>query len=360
MKAAVCRSFGDPLSIEDVTLRAPGAQDVMIAVRACSICHSDVAFADGAWGGALPAIFGHEVSGVVEAVGSDVEQFKPGDRVIGTLIRSCGSCPSCDRGIDVTCEGVISKTVETPVQDQAGLDVRQPMKIGGFAEATVVHQSQVVSIPNDIAFEQASLLACGVLTGYCAVTKTARVPAGAHVVIIGAGGVGLNSIQGAKSVDAASVIAIDVYDAKLKSAERFGATHTLNGMTDDIAGEISKITKGRGVDFVFVTVGARSAMEQAFGLLAPMGAVVLVGMPATGVLSSFDPGRLAGLNQSILGSKMGTARVAIDVPYLAKSYLDGRLILDELLSERYTLYEINDAMQSSRTGAALRNVIVFP
>jgi S-(hydroxymethyl)glutathione dehydrogenase/alcohol dehydrogenase len=233
------------------------------------------------------------------------------------------------------------------------------MRTGAFAEKVTVHASQVAVIPEDIAFDSASLLACGVITGLGAVFNTAQVPAGSDVVVVGTGGVGLNSVQGAALCGARSVIALDLSDSKLAAARRFGATHALNPSREDVTDAIRQLTRGRGADFVFVTVGAKRAIEQAFPALARGGAVVIVGMPPDGTEIGFDPVVLAARSQKVLGSKMGSARVGIDVPYLVDLYRQGRLKLDELITGRYPLEEINAAIAGVTKGEALRNVIVF-
>jgi S-(hydroxymethyl)glutathione dehydrogenase / alcohol dehydrogenase len=224
----------------------------------------------------------------------------------------------------------------------------------------IVHTSQVATIPKDVPFASASLLACGVITGLGAVFNTAQVPAGSEVVVIGTGGVGLNSVQGAALCGARSVIAIDLSDSKLAAARRFGATHTLNPAKDDLPAAVRQLTGGRGADFAFVTVGAKAAVEQSFGLLARGGSTVIVGMPPSGVITGFDPSSVASYGQRVLGSKMGSARIRIDVPMLVDLYRQGRLKLDELVSGRFPLEEVNAAIAGVIKGEALRNVIVFP
>jgi S-(hydroxymethyl)glutathione dehydrogenase/alcohol dehydrogenase len=222
-----------------------------------------------------------------------------------------------------------------------------------------VHESQVVKLPAEMAFEAASLLACGVITGYGAVANTARVKPGQRVAVVGCGGVGLNSVQAAALAEASMVVALDLADDKLEAARRFGATHAFNPAKTDAAAEIMALTGGRGVDFVFVTVGAKAAFESAFSYLTKNGAVVIVGMPPSGVMASYDPGTVAAWNQKILGSKMGEADISRDIPLLVEHYRAGRLKLDELVSGRYPLEQINDAIAAVNAGKALRNVIVF-
>lgn len=359
MHAAVCRAFGAPLTIEKVVLAPPGPNEVAVAIRAVAICHSDIVFAEGGWGGALPAIFGHEAAGTVVETGAGATEFAPGDEVVVTMVRACGACPCCHRGIPGSCERPEIGSAAPRIIDAEGQPLVQGLKTAAFAEHVVVHESQLVTTPMGFGHERAALLACGVLTGYGAVTNTADVPAGASVAVIGAGGVGLNAVQAAAIRGADPVVAIDLARDKLQAAEIFGATHCVDGLTEDAVAAVMRVTGGRGVDFAFVTVGAAKAMAQSYEMLAPGGAAVLVGIPPTGVVSTFDPGRLASLSQRILGSKMGAANIRKDIPDMIDLHLAGRLKLDELITARYGFEDINEAIAQSKAGAALRNVIVI-
>jgi S-(hydroxymethyl)glutathione dehydrogenase / alcohol dehydrogenase len=359
IRAAVCREFGAPLSIEEVELAEPGPGEVRVKIAACAICHSDIFYLDGAWGGDLPAVYGHEAAGIIESVGEGVTRQKVGDPVVATLIRSCGACPACSEGAPVFCEEVFPLDRKSPLSDRAGAPIVHGMRTGAFADHVVVDASQVAAIPKTMPLASAALIACGVLTGMGAVINTAAVRAGSSVVVIGCGGVGLNSVQGARIAGAAPIIAVDVAVAKLEAARAFGATHAINAKTEDVAARIADFTGGRKADYVFVTVGVAGATEQAVSLMKRNGATVLVGMPPSGVTSTIDPGGLAAAGQRILGSKMGSARLPVDVPKIVELYREGRLKLDELISGRYPLERINEAIASSRSGAALRNVIMF-
>jgi S-(hydroxymethyl)glutathione dehydrogenase / alcohol dehydrogenase len=358
-RAAVCRAFGKPLRVETVELGDPGPGEVLIRTAACAICHSDIFYIDGAWGGELPAVYGHEAAGVVEAVGEGVTRLKVGDHVVATLIRNCGFCPACAEGAPVFCEEVFPLDRATPLHDEDGKPIVHGLRTGAFAEHMVVDQSQAVAIPRDVPLDSAALIACGVLTGMGAVVNTAGVKAGSSAVVIGCGGVGLNSIQGARLAGASPIIAVDIERAKLAAAREFGATEKINAKSEDVAERVKALTGGRKADWVFVTVGVKGAAEQGASLMKRNGATVLVGMPPSGVLATIDPGAIAADGQRILGSKMGSARPAIDVPMIVRLYREGRLKLDELISGRYRLESINEAVASSRSGAALRNVIVF-
>lgn len=359
MKAAVCRTFGAPLQIEDITIASPGPNDILVDTKACAICHSDISYADGSWGGTLPAVYGHEAAGIVRKTGANVTGIKEGDHVVVTLIRSCGDCHYCNAGSLVMCEEVFPQQINSPLKDSAGNPLEQAMATGAFAEQVCVHQSQVVVVPKEIPFASASLLACGVITGYGAVKNTANIKPGVTVAVIGCGGVGLNAVQGAALNQAGTVIAIDLEESKLEAAKSFGATHTINPANENVAERVRSLTANRGVDFVFVTVGAKAAFAGAFDLITRNGAIVIVGMPPTGVVSEYDPGTMAAWNQKILGSKMGETVIARDIPALVKLYQQGKLKLDELVTGIYPLDQINLAIAKVKSGEALRNVIVF-
>ena len=359
MLAAVCRVFNEPLAIEEVELAPPGPREVEVEIAACAICQSDIHYLEGAWGGVLPAVYGHEAAGLVRACGEGVEDLAPGDHVVVTLIRSCGHCFYCSRGEETACEHDFPLAHRTPLSDARGRPLHQGMGTAAFAERVVVDETQLARIGEDLPFDVASLLACGVITGVGAVSNTAAVPAGSSVVVIGAGGVGLNTVQGARLVGAGPIIAIDLVAEKRTSALAFGATDVLDPLADDPATAVRDLTGGRGADFVFVTVGSKVAMEQGVDLLRPGGSLVIVGMPATGVTIDLDPGSLASLGQRVLGSKMGSSRIDIDIPRLEALYRRGDLRLDELISGRYPLSAINEAIADVRRGKALRNVIVF-
>lgn len=357
VRAAVCRAFGAPLALETVTLDPPGPGQVAVRLAAVAICHSDIAYGAGAWGGALPAVYGHEAAGRIETLGPGVAHLAPGDPVLVTLIRACGACPACARAAPTACHHAFDAHA-SPIRDATGAAVTQGMNTGAFAEAVVVDATQCVPLPADLPLEEAALLACGVLTGVGAVINTARVGPGQSVAVIGAGGVGLNAIQGAALAGAAPIVAIDLSPARLETARAFGATHGLIAGSELAAG-LRALTGGIGVDHALVTVGAPPAMAAAQALLAPGGQAVIVGMAATGSTVAYDPVALAALNQRILGSRMGEAVPARDVPALIGHWRAGRLRLAPLISGRYPLARINEAIAEAAAGAALRNVVVF-
>jgi len=359
MRAAVCHGFGQPLVIEEVTLDPPRAGEVRVRLAACAICHSDIHFMEGAWGGSLPAVYGHEAAGVVAEVGPGVAGLAVGDHVVVTLIRSCGGCHFCVQGEPVMCEASFRLDREGPLRLADGRPLHQGLRTGAFAEEVTVEASQVVAIPGSVPLDSASLLACGVITGLGAVVNSAKVPPGSSVVVIGTGGVGLNSVQGAALAGAGRIIAIDLEDDKLAAARAFGATDGINPAGEDLRARVRALTGGRGADYVFVTVGSVRAMEQGVTLLRRAGTLVLVGMPAVGEQMAIEAVDFADAALRMIGSKMGGARLSIDVPRLVDLYAQKRLKLDELITERYPLERINDAVAAVGRARTLRNVIVF-
>ncbi|MCO4847751.1 MAG: Zn-dependent alcohol dehydrogenase [Yoonia sp.] len=356
IKAAVCHEFGKPLTIDTITLRAPDMGEVEVTLKACAICHSDISFADGGWGGTLPAVYGHEAAGHITSIGNGVKGVSIGDAVVVTLIKSCGSCGSCASGKPVICETDTATT--SPLTSADGAPLVQAMNCGAFAEKVVVDQSQIVRIPADMDMNAASLLACGVITGIGAVVNAAQLRAGQDVVVIGAGGVGLNAIQGARIAGARRIVAVDMSEEKLQIARDFGATDGVLA-SDDAPWTAARAAIGRGADAVFVTVGAVPVYNQAPNYLAPGGKVVMVGMPHIGDAATYDPGSMASMGQGMIGSKMGDAVIARDIPWMVDLYQQGRLKLDELVSQTWTLDQINDAIADTKTGSAKRNVITF-
>ncbi len=357
IKAAVCHEFGAPLKIEEITLRAPEAGEVEVQLDAVAICHSDISFAEGAWGGSLPAVYGHEAAGIITAVGTGVHGVAIGDSVVVTLIRSCGTCSPCASGAPTLCTTPYDGD-KGPIKTADGGTLHQAMACGAFAEAVVVDQRQIVKISPDVPKESAALIACGVITGVGAVVNAAGLRAGQDVVVIGAGGVGLNAIQGARIAGARRIVAVDMSPEKLEVAKEFGATDGVLA-TDPKPWSAAKKLMGRGADAVIVTVGAIPAYDTASRYLANGGKVVMVGMPHSGAKSSYEPVVMAAVGHGMVGSKMGDVVIQRDIPWMEDLYTQGRLKLDELISGRWSLEQINEAIADTKTGSARRNVILF-
>ncbi|MEP1537080.1 MAG: Zn-dependent alcohol dehydrogenase [Paracoccaceae bacterium] len=358
VKAAVCREFGAPLVIEDIQLRAPAMGEIEVTLDAVAVCHSDISFADGAWGGSLPAVYGHEAAGSVTAVGPGVANLDEGDSVIVTLIRSCGTCPSCAGGKPTICETPYDGDLG-PITTKDGGTLHQAMACGAFAEKVVVDQRQVVKVPGDINMQAASLIACGVITGVGAVVNAADFRAGQDAVVIGAGGVGLNAIQGARIAGARRIVAVDMTEEKLEDAKAFGATHGVLATQKSPWRAAFKALGGKGADAVFVTVGAIPAYDDAPRYLSGGGKVIMVGMPHSGAMASYEPVVQSFMGQSMIGSKMGDTVIQRDIPWMVDLYQQGRLQLDELITGRWSLDQINEAIADTKSGKARRNVIVF-
>ena len=357
IKAALCREFGAPMTIEEVELRAPEYGEVEVRIDAVAVCHSDISLWQGGFGGSPPAVFGHEAAGTITAVGDGVRGFAPGDAVAVTLIRACGSCPSCGSGHPTTCEAPGNIT-DSPISTLDGTPAWQAVFTGAFAEKVVVDESQIVKIPHDMPKEAAALVSCGVITGVGAAVNTAGIRAGQDVVVIGAGGVGLNAIQGARIAGAARIVAVDMNPDKLEAAREFGATHTVLAEGKPFK-EVKQILDGRGADAVLVTVGVAAVYDMAPRYLANGGKVVMVGMPHFGQTASYAPLLMADAGQSIVGSKMGDVVIKRDVPWMIELYNQGRLKLDELITGRWTLDQINEAFADTLAGNARRNVILI-
>ncbi len=357
MKAALCTGFNAPLEIAEITLSPPRAGEVEVTLAACAICHSDLHFIEGAWGGALPAVYGHEAAGYVTSIGDGVSAYRIGQRVLVTLIRACGTCQCCSDGRPVICEN--GGDSQSPLALPDGTPVAQGMRTGAFAEKVVVDASQLAPLPHDMPLDVACLLACGVITGVGAVFNTAAMPAGATAVVIGTGGVGLNAIQGARIAGARRIIAMDVAPEKLAAALEFGATDAVLATAPDARQQVRTLTDARGADYVFVTVGAVVAYEQALGLTAPGGAIIMAGMTGNDDYMRLNPMMVAYQEQRLIGSKMGGTVLRRDIPRLIELYQQGRLKLDELISNRYQLDQINEAIADTAKGGTRRNVILF-
>jgi S-(hydroxymethyl)glutathione dehydrogenase/alcohol dehydrogenase len=361
MKAAICYEVGKPLVVEDgVTVDDPAPGEVKVRVAFTAVCHSDLHFISGEIPSPLPGLAGHEVAGHVDVVGEGVTDLKKGDPVvIGTVTSGCGHCYYCTIGARHFC--VERHAFSRPKHRNK---LGQPLAlmagpVGGFVEYTTVPAALVTKIPADMPLDRAALLACGVTSGFGAVVNRAKVKAMSSVVVIGTGGVGLNSIQGATFSGAYPVIAVDVLDSKLATARVFGATHTINAKkVKDPVKAVMEMTSGRGADYVFVTVGKVEAVRQGFLMSGVMGMTVIIGL-AGGDLRAFNPMEFPFTDKVLTGAGGGSIRSSIDIPFLISLYQSGKLKLDELISGYYPLARINEAIESMKKGEALRNIITF-
>lgn len=362
MLAPVLRRPGTPMELVEVDLDPPAVDEVRVRMVASGVCHSCLHVIDGSVTGApMPLVLGDEGAGLVTAVGAGVKGLVPGSHVIISWAPSCGRCRSCLEGRPVLC------TDQPPFGFLRDGTTRMHMEGGDvhhfgpatYAPEIVVPASCAIAIRDDMPLDRAALIGCSVMTGVGAVINTARVPAGASVAVFGCGGVGLNVVQGASLSSAHPLIAVDVTNAKLAFAASMGATHLVRGDASDARAEVRRIAKG-GVDFAFVAVGSAAALEAAWDVLAPGGTCVMLGILPTGVrLSLPDPNNLMGKEVRLIGSRYGSARPGVDFPRLVDLYLGGLLRIDELISRRYPVTEINEAHRALAAGEVARSIIVF-
>ena len=359
MKAAVLREVDRPLEVEEVRIDNPGPREVLVRTGATGVCHSDLHFVEGKYAITMPAILGHEASGTIEAVGEQVSYVSPGDRVIMCLSVFCGHCEMCLSGRPALCPktDVVRTPQEPPRLSQGDTSLTQMALLGSFAEQMLVHENSVVKVREDIPFEQLALIGCGVTTGLGAALNTAKVEPGSTVAVIGCGGVGLNCIQGAALAGALRIIAVDAVETKLTLAQEFGATDVVDASGGAVTKKIKDLTGG-GVDYSFEAIGKKETAEQAFEILRPGGTATIVGMIPQGTKIELDgPSFLR--ERKIQGSSMGSNRFRTDMPRYIEFYLQGRLKLDELVSQRMKLEQVNEAFEDMKRGHVARSVITF-
>jgi S-(hydroxymethyl)glutathione dehydrogenase/alcohol dehydrogenase len=359
MKAAVLREVGKPLQIEDVQIDKPGPHEVLIRTAAAGVCHSDLHFIEGSYPTPLPTVLGHESAGVVEAVGAEVRTVKPGDHVITCLNAYCGHCDYCVTGrLNLCVSDETARGAEAaPRIRQQGEALPQYLNLSAFAEQILTHEHAVVAIRKDMPLDRAALIGCAVITGYGAITRTARVQPGQSVAVIGCGGVGLCALNAAALAGAGRIIAIDAAPEKEALAREFGATDFLCPAEVNPVKAVRALTRG-GVDHALECIGLSATAEQAFAMLARGGTATIVGMIPVGQMVQI-PGPAFLQEKRIQGSFMGSNRFPVDMPRLVDFYMQGRLKLDQLVSRRIRLEQVNDAFAEMKTGAIARSVILF-
>lgn len=359
MKAAVCYETGKPLAVEEVDIAPPQEGEVKVKLAATAVCHSDIHVIRGELPGHVPFIAGHESAGYIDEVGEGVTTVKKGDPVVASLLASCGKCLNCTTGRPHLCNATWGRDKESPYKNKKGEPLTQVFRIGSFAEYTILDESQVVKIPDDMPMASAALLACGVITGFGAAVNRAKVRPMSSCVIIGIGGVGLSAVQGAAICGGNPIIAVDVVDRKLDAAKNFGATHTVNSSKVDAVEAVKELTDGLGADYVFITVGNAEAISQGFSMTSNCGMTVAVGLPNFQDTVTLSPFPFILGERVLTGSFMGTTTLKTDIPKMVKLYQAGILKLDELVTAHYPLEQINEAIDAVMKGEALRNVIVF-
>ncbi|MGB8684819.1 MAG: Zn-dependent alcohol dehydrogenase [Candidatus Binatus sp.] len=361
MKAAVFHGPKLPLSIEDVELDKPQDREVLIKTVASGVCHSDLHFVEGLYPYAAPAVLGHEAAGIIEEVGKQVTYVKPGDHVICCLSVFCGNCEQCMSGHPNRCSNKAAtqrKPGDKPRISQKGQPVNQFLDISSYCEKMLLHENAVVKIREDLPLDRAALIGCGVTTGVGAVLNTAKIEPGSTVAVFGAGGVGLAAIQGARIAGARKIIAVDMFEGKLAMAKRLGATDTVDASSSDAVDEIRKLTDGAGVDYSFEAIGLKKVAEQAFLAIKPGGTATVIGMIPVGQKVELD-GYMFLTERKLQGSNMGSNRFRIDMPKYIDFYLQGRLNLDDMISQRRKLEDVNDAFRAMKAGEVARTVLMF-
>lgn len=357
MKAAVLRSVGAPLEVEEVQIDEPGPREVLVRTAAAGVCHSDLSGLNGSLPSELPVVLGHESAGIVEAVGSAVSYVEPGDHVITSPLGFCGQCEFCLSGRPSLCsQEAFARGPDLPPRlAQNGTAVAQ-FYVGSFAEQLLVHEGAVIKIDETMPLDRAALIGCGITTGLGAVFNTARVAPGSTVAVIGCGGVGLSAIQGAYIAGARRIIAVDRVSSRLERATKLGATDAVSAAEGDPVEQVLELTGG-GVEYSFEVVGLKETTEQAFRMLRIGGTAIVVGViwGKTIELSGTD----LQMERSIKGSVMGSNRARIDIPRYVDFYLQGRLKLDELVTARIGLDELNGAFEAMERGEGARSVVVF-
>jgi S-(hydroxymethyl)glutathione dehydrogenase/alcohol dehydrogenase len=364
IQAAVSRTVNQ-LAVEEVELQEPQPGEVLVRMRAAGVCHSDLHTYKGELRTVPPVVLGHEGAGVVERVGPGVTKVQPGDRVLINWLPACMECPSCLAGRPTLCEELPKTTLQSRMPDGSmrhtaldGLALKPYLSSATMGDYAVIHQNGLVPLPDDVSFEVGAVIGCAVMTGVGAVLNTAQIVPGSSAVVIGCGGVGLSALLGCVLAGCYPLIAVDVEPRKLEFARELGATHTLNGRSDDVVQELRALTR-IGPDYAFDSVGAVATMVQALTCVRPGGTAVVMGMHALKQEVPIPAGVLIAQNKRLLGSFAGSSRPLVDLPKLLTLYQGGRLPVDRLISHRYPLNQVTQAFADLEAGKVARGVLVM-
>ncbi len=364
-QAAVLHQARSPLAIEQVSASALGRADVLVRMRAVGLCHTDLEVIDGSLRYPMPIVLGHEGSGVVEEVGPEVRELRKGDHVVLSWNPHCGHCFYCDRDLPILCEDYLARGPQavgfdgrSKVRLKGGAELKQLMFLGAFGEYCIVEEQQAIPVPKELPFDRACLIGCAVMTGVGAALNVARIGRTDTVMVIGCGAVGLAAVQGARLAGAAKIIAVDIDDGKLALAKKMGASRTVNGRNEDPVAAGKSETSGRGVDTVIEAAGNAAAFRTTVEAVRPGGEVVWLGKIDVENDVALRWGALMQ-EKRIRRSSYGGARPARDFPLLARAYLDGSLLLDDLITQRIRLAAINEGFDALRSGRAIRSLVVF-
>ena len=364
IQAAILWEQGQPLSVEPAELDSPGPGEVLVEIKAAGVCHSDLHPARGDWPMRTPVVLGHEGAGIVREVGPSVAAVRPGDHVVLCWAPACGVCPPCREGRAVLCDRLEKVTYRNKLPSGAmrlharGKDVAPFLGTACFSDCVVVPAEGVIPVPDDLPFDALATLGCAVLTGVGAVANAAQVPAGARVAVIGAGGIGLNVVQGAAIAACRQIIAIDVRPVPLALAIEFGATHTIEAALD-VPAAVRDLTNGRGVDYVFDTVGSPATLTAAVASARKGGTIVLTGLARGDSQAAFPLFPFVMQEKRVIGSVYGSGQPTRDIPHLLSLFREGRLKLRELVARTYQLDGVNDALSALAASDGARGVITW-
>ena len=356
VKGVVAKSKGDPVAIEMIEVPNPGSGEVLIDVKACGVCHTDLHYREGAINDEFPFLLGHEAAGIVEEVGEGVSELNPGDFVILNWRAVCGHCRSCRRGRPWNCFATHNATQKMTLDSK---ELSPALGIGAFAEKTLVAAGQATKVNPAAKPEVAGLIGCGVMAGLGAAMNTGQVSRGDSVAVFGCGGVGDAAIEGSRLAGAHTIIAVDIDDKKLEWAKEFGATHVVDSTKVDPIEAIREITDGNGVDVAIEAIGLPITYEQAFYSRDLAGTVVLVGVPNPEMKIELPMIEIFGRGGTLKSSWYGDCLPSRDFPMLIDLYLQGRLELDRFVSETIGLDEVEEAFHKMERGEVLRSVVVF-
>lgn len=365
INAAILWKTGEALSVEEAELEAPRAGEVLVELKAAGVCHSDLHPARGDWLARTPLVLGHEGAGIVREVGEGVTRVRKGDHVVLCWAPPCGVCPPCQEGRPVLCDRLEHTTYRNRLPAGGtrlrarGQDVAHFNGTACFADFAVVAEEGAIPVPADVSFDALATLGCAVITGVGAVMNAARAEAGSMAVVLGAGGVGLNVVQGARLAGCEKIIAVDTRSVPLAIARKFGATDTVEASEETVLEQVRELTGGRGADYVFDTVGAPETLKQALRFARKGGTVVLTGLSRTDALASFPLFPFVMQEKRLIGSVYGSGQQWRDIPRLIALHQEGKLKLHELATRTYNLSGVNEALAALASGEGARGIIVW-
>ncbi|WP_039805004.1 S-(hydroxymethyl)mycothiol dehydrogenase [Nocardia araoensis] len=357
VRGVIARAKGAPVELTDIIIPDPGAGEVVVAIAACGVCHTDLSYREGGINDEFPFLLGHEAAGIVETVGAGVDSVQPGDFVVLNWRAVCGRCRACKRGRPQYCFSTFNAGQPMTLED--GMKLTPALGIGAFAQKTLVHAGQCTKVDPTADPAVVGLLGCGVMAGLGAAVNTGNVGRGDSVTVIGCGGVGDAAIMGSRLVGASKIIAVDRDPRKLAWARDLGATHTIDASHVDVVAAVQELTDGFGADVVIDAVGRPETWKQAFYARDSAGTVVLVGVPSPDMRLDMPLLDLFSHGGALKSSWYGDCLPERDFPALVDLYQQGRLPLEKFVTERIEIDEVEAAFQRMRTGDVLRSVVIL-